>query len=113
MKLLAKRKALAKGVAVPCIVAAGDEEEASLAENVVLESLHPADQFEAFRRLADEHGASAEVIAVRFRGDAAAGAATAAPGSGQPRLLRVYRDGGLTLDQLTAFALTEDHARQE
>jgi ParB family transcriptional regulator, chromosome partitioning protein len=28
------------------------------------------------------------------------------------RLMQVYRDSGLTLEQLTAFAITEDHARQ-
>ena len=27
--------------------------------------------------------------------------------------MQVYRDGGLTLDQLMAFAIVEDHARQE
>ena len=27
--------------------------------------------------------------------------------------MQVYRDGGLTLDQLMAFAISEDHARQE
>jgi ParB family chromosome partitioning protein len=26
--------------------------------------------------------------------------------------MQVYRDSGLTLEQLTAFAITEDHARQ-
>ena len=113
LKLLAKRKAVAKSLAVPCIVAAGDEEEASLAENVVRESLHPADQFEAFRRLADEHGSSAEEIAARFGVTPQLVRQRLRLGAVSPRLLQVYRDGGLTLDQLTAFALTEDHARQE
>ena len=113
LKLLAKRKVLARSVAVPCIVATGDEEEASLAENVVRESLHPADQFEAFRRLADEHGASAEEIAARFGVTPQLVRQRLRLGAVSPRLMQVYRDGGLTLDQLTAFALTEDHARQE
>jgi ParB family transcriptional regulator, chromosome partitioning protein len=34
-------------------------------------------------------------------------------GAVSPKLLQVYRDDGLTLDQLMAFAITEDHARQE
>ena len=113
LKLLAKRMAVAKSMAVPCIVAAGDEEEASLAENVVRERLHPADQFEAFRRLADEHGSSAEEIAARFGVTPQLVRQRLRLGAVSPRLLQVYRDGGLTLDQLTAFALTEDHARQE
>jgi hypothetical protein len=30
-----------------------------------------------------------------------------------PRLVQVYREGGLNMDQLMAFAISEDHARQE
>jgi ParB family transcriptional regulator, chromosome partitioning protein len=34
-------------------------------------------------------------------------------GAVNPKLMQVYRDGGLNLDQLMAFAVTDDHARQE
>ncbi|PZR43666.1 MAG: chromosome partitioning protein ParB, partial [Stutzerimonas stutzeri] len=34
-------------------------------------------------------------------------------GAVSPKLLQVYRENGLTLDQLMAFAISEDHARQE
>jgi len=34
-------------------------------------------------------------------------------GAVSPKLMQSYRDGGLTLEQLMAFALSEDHARQE
>ena len=34
-------------------------------------------------------------------------------GSVSPKLMQVYRDSGLTLEQMMAFAVTEDHARQE
>jgi ParB family transcriptional regulator, chromosome partitioning protein len=34
-------------------------------------------------------------------------------GAVSPKLLQVYRENGLTLDQLMAFAITQDHARQE
>ena len=34
-------------------------------------------------------------------------------GAVSPKLMQVYRDGELALDQLMAFAITEDHARQE
>src|SRR3546814_13575953 len=34
-------------------------------------------------------------------------------GAVSPKLLQVYREDGLTLDQLMAFAITEDHERQE
>ncbi len=34
-------------------------------------------------------------------------------GAVSPRLMQAYRDGDLTLDQLIAFCITEDHTRQE
>jgi ParB family chromosome partitioning protein len=34
-------------------------------------------------------------------------------GAVSPKLMQIYRDGDLALDQLMAFAITEDHARQE
>jgi ParB family chromosome partitioning protein len=34
-------------------------------------------------------------------------------GAVSPKLMQAYRDGELTLEQLMAFAITEDHARQE
>lgn len=37
------------------------------------------------------------------------GAPAASLGAVSPKLLQVYREGGLNLDQLMAFALTEDH----
>ncbi|HKR87954.1 MAG TPA: hypothetical protein VJS38_07235 [Phenylobacterium sp.] len=34
-------------------------------------------------------------------------------GAVSPKLMAVFRDGGLTLEQMTAFAVSEDHERQE
>jgi ParB family transcriptional regulator, chromosome partitioning protein len=66
LKLLAKRKEVEKDVAVGCNVLAGeDDTEISLAENDMREAMHPADQFEAFRRLVDD-GRSVEEVAKRF-----------------------------------------------
>jgi ParB family chromosome partitioning protein len=113
LKLLAKRKQLAKDTPVPCIVSEADEEEASLAENVVRENLHPADQFEAFRRLADERGFGAEEIAARFGCTPQVVRQRLRLGAVSPKLLQLYREEGLTLDQVMAFTITEDHARQE
>lgn len=113
LKLLAKRKQIAKSYAVPYIVSAGDEEEVSLAENVVPLNLHPADQFEAFKRLADEQGFGAEEVAARFGLTAHLVRQRLRLGAISPKLMQVYREGGLTMDQMMAFAITEDHARQE
>ena len=67
MQALAAEGALDEDHPVPCrmigaIVAA---EEVSLAENSVRAAMHPADQVEAFRRLADA-GSTAGAIAARF-----------------------------------------------
>ncbi len=113
LKLLVKRKQAPKSAPVPCVIVEGEGEELSLAENVVRESLHPADQFEAFKRLVDELGFGAEEIAARFGVTPQVVRQRLRLGAVGPKLMQVYRDGGLTLEQLTAFAVTEDHARQE
>ena len=65
LQLLVSRKEIAKNTPIPCVVTEGDEEEVSLAENVFQEPLHPADQFEAFKRHNDR-GLGEEDIAARF-----------------------------------------------
>lgn len=113
LKLLVKRKQAPKSAPVPCVIVEGEGEELSLAENVVRENLHPADQFEAFKRLAHEHSFGAEEIAARFGVTPQAVRQRLRLGAVSPKLMQVYREGGLTLEQLMAFAVTEDHARQE
>jgi len=114
LKLLAKRKAMARTAPVPCLIhAAGAAEELSLAENVMRESLHPADQFEAFARLHRDHGFGAEEIAARFGVTPATVKQRLRLGAASPKLMALYRDGTITLDQLMAFCLTDDHARQD
>ena len=112
--LRAKRKEIKKTEAIRCVIdTANDPFEISLDENVTRVAMHPADQFEAFRELAENRGLGAEEIAARFGVTAHVVKQRLRLGAVSPRLMQVYRDGGLTLDQLMAFALTEDHARQE
>jgi ParB family transcriptional regulator, chromosome partitioning protein len=112
--LRVKRKEIKKTEPIRCIVdTANDAHEISLDENVTRENMHPADQFEAFKRLADERGLGAEEIAARFGVTAQVVRQRLRLAAISPKLMQVYRDGGLTLEQLMAFALTEDHARQE
>jgi ParB family chromosome partitioning protein len=55
LKLLAKRKELAKDVDIGfSVLDAEDDAEISLAENEMRVAMHPADQLEAFKRLVDE-----------------------------------------------------------
>jgi ParB family chromosome partitioning protein len=112
--LRAKRKQIKKTEPIRCVIdTANDPFEISLDENVTRTAMHPADQFEAFRELAETRGWGAEEIAARFGVTAHVVKQRLRLGAVSPKLMQVYRDGGLTLDQLMAFALTEDHSRQE
>jgi ParB family chromosome partitioning protein len=75
--------------------------------------MHPADQFEAFRRLADERGLSAEEVGERFGVTAQVVRQRLRLGAVNPKLMDLYKAGELNLDQMMAFAVSEDHARQE
>ncbi|MDP2182387.1 MAG: chromosome partitioning protein ParB, partial [Actinomycetota bacterium] len=75
--------------------------------------MHPADQFEAFRDLAQSKGWSAEEIGARFGVSATLVRRRLRLGAVSPVLMTAYRADQLTLDQLMAFAVSEDHARQE
>lgn len=112
--LRVKRKEIKKAEPIRCVIdTANDPFEISLDENVTRAAMHPADQFEAFRELAENRGLGAEEIAARFGVTAQVVKQRLRLGAVSPKLMQVYRDGGLTLDQLMAFAITEDHARQE
>ncbi|MCP1913810.1 ParB family chromosome partitioning protein [Bradyrhizobium elkanii] len=112
--LRVQRKEIRKTEPIRCIVdTANDPHEISLDENVTRESMHPADQFEAFRKLADERGLGAEEIAARFGVTAHVVRQRLRLGAVSPKLMQLYREGDLTLEQLMAFAIVDDHARQE
>jgi ParB family transcriptional regulator, chromosome partitioning protein len=66
LQLLIKEKHITPAHEVPCMIVSYDRAvEISLAENSGRESMHPADQFEAFRKLIDA-GQSVEDVAARF-----------------------------------------------
>ena len=112
--LRVKRKEIKKTEPIRCIVdTANDPHEISLDENVTRENMHPADQFEAFKKLAEERGIGAEEIAARFGVTPHVVRQRLRLGAVSPKLMEIYRNGDLALDQLMAFAITEDHARQE
>ena len=113
MRLRAKRKEVSKTAPVRCLVDLdNDPHEISLDENVTRTGMHPADQFEAFRRLAEERGLGAEEIGARFGVPSQVVRQRLRLGAVSPQLTAIYREGGLTLDQLMAFAVSEDHDRQ-
>jgi ParB family transcriptional regulator, chromosome partitioning protein len=114
LKLLAKQKRLAKTTPVPCIIKAdGAAEEDSLAENTMREALHPLDQFRAFQALREEHGMGDEEIAAKFFVTPAVVRQRLKLAAASPKLLDLYAADAMSLEQLMAFCVTGDHARQE
>lgn len=113
-RLRAKRKRIKKTHPVRCVLdLSNDPHEISLDENVTRSAMHPADQFEAFRDLAERKGWGAEEIGARFGVSAHVVRQRLRLGAVSPKLMAIYREDGLGLDQLMAFAVSEDHARQE
>ncbi|MBN9407279.1 MAG: ParB/RepB/Spo0J family partition protein [Burkholderiales bacterium] len=113
LKLLAKKHRIAKDWNVPCLqVADGTARTASLTENVQREAMHPADQFEAFAALVAE-GRPIEDIAADFSVTPLVVQRRLKLANVSPRLMADYRAEAVSLDQLMALALTDDHAAQE
>lgn len=113
LELLVKQKRLARTAPIPCIVREGGiAEEDSLAENIQRAPLHPLDQFRAFLALR-EKGQSEEEIAAAFFVSVAIVKQRLRLAAISPKLLDLYAEDGLTLDQLMAFTINGDHARQE
>ena len=98
---------------MPCLlVADGTARTASLTENVQREAMHPADQLEAFAALVAE-GRPIEDIAADFSVTPLVVQRRLKLANVSPRLLADYRAEAVSLDQLMALAITDDHAAQE
>ncbi|ARA74744.1 chromosome partitioning protein ParB [Pectobacterium brasiliense] len=113
LKLLAKNRRISREWEVPCLlVADGTARTASLTENVQREAMHPADQFEAFAALVAE-GRPIEDIAADFSVSPLVVQRRLKLANVSPRLLADYRAEAVSLDQLMALVITDDHAAQE
>lgn len=113
LKLLAKKRRISKEWDAPCLlVADGTARTASLTENVQREAMHPADQFEAFAALVAE-GRPIEDIAADFSVSPLVVQRRLKLANVSPRLLADYRAEAVSLDQLMALAITDDHTAQE
>jgi ParB family transcriptional regulator, chromosome partitioning protein len=113
LKLLVKRRKLARDFEVACLL--GSDAAArtvSLTENVQREAMHPADQFEAFADLVAE-GRPIEDIAADFGVTPLVVQRRLKLANVSPRLLADYRAEDVTLEQLMALAITDDHGAQE
>jgi ParB family chromosome partitioning protein len=116
LELLVKQKRLAKTAPVPCNVKSADDpisaEEDSLAENTFRLNLHPLDEFRAIQTLSGQ-GLGDDTIAARLRTTTAVVKQRRRLAAVSQKLLDVYAEDGMTLEQLMAFTVSEDHARQE
>jgi len=116
LQLLVKQKRLAKTAPVPCVVRDPSvdisAQEDSLAENVHRASLHPLDQFRAFQALRQK-GQSEEEIAAAFFVGVNVVKQRLRLATVSEKLLDVYAEDRMSLEQLMAFTVTNDHARQE
>ena len=115
LQQLVKQRRMAKTEPVPCIVRDDDAvsaEEDSLAENVHREPLHPLDQFRAMQKLV-EQGSDVETVAATFMVTPAVVKQRLKLADVSPKLHDIYAEDGMTLEQLMAFSVASDHARQE
>jgi ParB family transcriptional regulator, chromosome partitioning protein len=116
LQLLVKQKRLAKIAPIPCVVRDPATEilaeDESLAENVQRAPLHPLDQFRAFQAMR-EKGQSEEDIAAAFFVGVNVVKQRLRLAAVTGKLLDAYAEDGMSLEQLMAFTVTTDHARQE
>ena len=116
LELLVKQKRLAKNAPIPCVVRATNDgvlaEEDSYAENTFREPLHPLDQFTGMQSMVDK-GQDIESIAAHFNVTPAVVNQRLRLAKVSPKLHAIYAEDGMTLEQLMAFSVSDDHERQE
>ncbi|MFV8598467.1 ParB/RepB/Spo0J family partition protein [Ralstonia pseudosolanacearum] len=92
------------------IVADENAVELSTVENMH-EPMHPADEYEAFRRMVEE-GAGVETVAAHFGTTVAVVQRRLKLAKVAPELVELYREGDMSLEQLMALTVSDDHAAQ-
>ncbi len=113
LKHLIDAKALPDDYEVPCLVI--DESaalSASLAENAIREPMHPADEFTAFREMIDA-GKSIEDVAARFGVTPLVVQRMLKLANVAPKIFEQFRQDKVTLEQMMALAISDDHKAQE
>lgn len=113
LQLLRKQGKIKANFPVPCtLVPDADAVAASLTENVEREPMSVADEFLAFKRLVDE-GTSIEDVAAAFSTTPLVVKRRLKLANVAPSLFALFRTEEIDLEQLMAFAIVDDHARQE
>jgi ParB family transcriptional regulator, chromosome partitioning protein len=113
LDLLYKQKHIAADYPVPVrIVSEGEALAISLIENSEREGLDPFDVLRSYRMLAEE-GRSVDYIAALFSASPLTVKRRMKLANVSLKLLALLREDGITLDQLAALALADDHETQE
>jgi ParB family chromosome partitioning protein len=113
LRLLVKQRRFDAEREVACkVVPAEAARTVSLTENVQREPMHPVDEFRAFAALRSE-GRSVEDIAADFGVTPMVVQRRLRLANVSPRLLADCKEGTVTLEQLMALAIVDDHAAQE
>ena len=113
LKLLVKRSKLDKNHAVHCLLALDDAARTvSLTENVQREGMSPIEELFAWKDLAAE-GRPVEDIAADFGVTPLVVQRRLKLANVSPRLLADFDTKAVSLEQLMALAITDDHAAQE
>ncbi|MFN7040122.1 MAG: ParB/RepB/Spo0J family partition protein [Acidovorax temperans] len=113
LKLLVKRRKLAKDHEVHCLLVQDDAARTvSLTENVQREAMSPIEELFAWKDLVAE-GRPVEDIAADFGVTPLVVQRRLKLANVSPRLLADFGTQAVTLEQLMALAITDDHAAQE
>jgi len=113
LHLLAEQGKIGPDMNIPIkVLTEAEAVAASLIENESREPMHAADQAIAFRLLLEE-GRSIDYVAALFSIPALSVQRRLKIANVSPKILDVYRDDGMTTEQIQALALCDDHDKQE
>lgn len=112
LQLLAKTKRIDGDALIDCVVfESAQAVSVSLAENEGQEPMHPADQCEAFARLIAQ-GRDVSQVAAQFGVTVALVERRLRLANVAPAIVKQFRDGKASLEQMMALAVTADNAAQ-
>ena len=114
LQLLAKNKVIDQGTYTVRVnlIEKSDATDISLTENAMRADLHPADQFEAFKKLVDD-GTSIEDVAASFSVTPAVVSRRLRMASAAPEVIDAFKSGDIELDKVMALCTTDDHKIQK
>ncbi|MGS2722152.1 ParB/RepB/Spo0J family partition protein [Porticoccus sp. GXU_MW_L64] len=114
LEYLAKQKEIPDDYLTDCNLKTKDDAltEISLVENTHRVAMHPADELVAYSDLIDNQGLEATEVAERFGKPLTHVKKILSLGRVCPKLMDEYRKGKLTIEEMQAFTLSDDHERQ-